>query len=493
MIAAIVLIGAASMLACGWRRQWLDALLVLVAAAALAGVAADVRVPSLVSSGAAPAADTIAGDGLFSREWDDLPARAMRWTAPKTDALRLNFPAELALGRVFTLTVWRVDPGPARLQLLAENGQLLAEASGSGALAVQWLPPAAEKLVLQARLLDPAGKVIDQGPVPFVVRDAVPLHVQGRFDAPSFDVRALEQQLVASHAALDWQVTLGRAIVRSEEVDKNADKQVAADLAIVDAAWFEHATPAIRAALLARVAAGLPLVILAGNANDAGVWARTLQLPLTAQPDGKTTGGAMPLAVAPFNPAPAKGWNTADNIVWTRPWQQGRIAWLGAADWHKYAITQPQALAAWWQQVLDVAGVRREQPVTWLAPDDMALPDQRLAICAQGVKGESTFPQLGQTVAWQRRAEHVDAACVAVWPRQPGWLTMQPSGHAVYVYDPGDWPLWQRGQRRDATARYLARTPDRIGATAAPAASATPWCAIAFALAMLLLWWRERR
>ena len=133
MILFIALLGAASMLIYLWRRQWIDTALVLVATAALAGLAADVRVPVSVSA----SVETIAGDGLRASEWDDLPARPMRWTVPKTDVLRLQFPTALALGRMFTLTVQRSNPAPARLQLLAENGQVLADASGSGDLTVQ--------------------------------------------------------------------------------------------------------------------------------------------------------------------------------------------------------------------------------------------------------------------------------------------------------------------------------------------------------------------
>ena len=489
MILLIALLGAASMLAYLWRRQWLDAALVLVATAALAGLAADVRIAAPVPA----SVDTIDGDGLRASQWDDLPARPMQWTVPKTDTLRLAFPSELALGRMFTLTVQRNSDSPARLQLLAENGQVLADAAGKGDLTVEWLPPVAEKLVLRARLLDSAGEVIDQGPIPFVVHDSVPLKVQARFNAPSFDVRALEEQLVASRAAVDWQVTLGKSITRSVA----AEQDVAADLEIVDAAWFERAAPATRAALLARVAAGMPLLVLAGNANNAGLWAQAVQLPLTAQPEGKMTGGAMPLAVAPFTPAAnsAGPWRALDGIAWTRPWQQGRITWLGAADWHKYAITRPQVLSSWWQSVFDRAGVQREEGVTWLAPEEMPLPGQRLAVCAQGVTGDAVFPQLAQALAWQRRADRVDAACVAVWPRAAGWLTVQTAGasHAVYVHDPEDWPLWQRAQRHDATARYLARTPDKNSATASTSTSYAIPCALLFALALLLLWWRERR
>lgn len=486
MILAIALIGAASMCAYLWRREWVNAALVLIAAGALAGIAADLHLPARLPTMRA----TIAGDGLRAAQWDDQPARAMGWTVPDTPVIRLAFPADLALGRTFTLTVQRSQPGPARLQLLAENGQVLADTTSSGDLAVHWLPPVAEKLVLTARLLDADGKVIDQGPVPFVVHDSVPLQAQGRFNSPSFDVRALEEQLVTSHASIDWQVTLGKSITRSAQ----ADKAVAADLTIIDAAWFEHAPPAVRAALLARVAAGMPLLILAGNANDAGLWSQALQLPLTAQPEGKLTGGAMPLAVAPLTPAAASAgaWQSVDGIVWTRAWEQGYITWLGAADWHRYAITQPQVLATWWQGVVDRAGVQREQDVTWLAPAEMPLPGQRLAICAQGVTGNAVFPQLGQTLAWQRRADRADASCVAVWPRRPGWLAVG-TQHALYVHDSRDWPLWQRAQRRDATARFLARTPAKTSGSVQPMSTLSPLCEIVFALAMLTLWWRERR
>jgi hypothetical protein len=489
MIALIVIIGAASVLAYLWRRQWIDAALVLVAAAALAAMAADVRLPTT----APKTVDTIPVDGLRASHWDDLRARPLQWTAPKTATLRLAFPNELALGRMFTLTVRRSGTAPARLQLLAENGELLAEAAGSRDLTVQWLPPVAEKLVLQARLLDGAGKVIDQGPVPFVVQDSVPLKVQGRFNAPSFDVRSLEEQLVTSRAAVDWQVTLGKAITRSE----TAAQDGASELAIIDAAWFEQAAPAQRTTLLGRVAAGMPLLILAGNANNAAIWSQAVQLPLSAQPEGKMTGGAMPLAAAPFNPATADAgaWHAAGSMIWTRTWQQGRITWLGAADWHKYAISQPQQLAGWWQGILDRAGVQREQAITWLAPEELPLPGQRLAVCAQNVKGDAVFPQLAHTLAWQRRADKADASCVAVWPRQPGWLTVQTNGasHQLYVYDPKDWPLWQRAQRIDATTRYLARTPDKASAPATASTSLAPAFALLFALALLLLWWRERR
>jgi hypothetical protein len=166
------------------------------------------------------------------------------------------------------------------------------------------------------------------------------------------------------------------------------------------------------------------------------------------------------------------------------------------ADWHRYAISEPRALALWWQGVLDRLGVRDALEVAWLDPQEMPLPGQRLEVCAQGVRGDVVFPALGQTLAWQRRPDKADASCVAVWPNKPGWLRMQARGSKaadgeVYVFAAGDWPMWQAAQRRDATARYAARTsePARVAASAMPA-----WpFALVFALALLVLWWRERR
>ncbi len=167
---------------------------------------------------------------------------------------------------------------------------------------------------------------------------------------------------------------------------------------------------------------------------------------------------------------------------------------MGVSEWHRYAISEPRALGAWWQDVLDAAGVRRAEELAWPEPEELALPGQRLEVCAQGVKGTVTFPQLKQTLAWQRRPDKADASCVAVWPTQPGWLKMESQGAApaqLYVYDAKDWPLWQKAQRRDATARYAARTPMPAKRSTTPLPG---WpFALLFMGAMLLLWRRERR
>lgn len=488
------------------RRKWPDALLAVVAAAALALFAAGLRVPGEAGSTLAidpdappssldgVAALSLEGDGLRRAQWNDLPARLLSWEPPKDDTLRLEFPQQLALGRIFTLTVRRDAKRDARLELLAENGQLLAQAKGSGDLTVDWLPPVAEPLVLKARLLDNKNKVLAEGPVPFVVNEPAPLQVQGRFGAPSFDLRVFNDLMASSGALLDWQVTLSRAVTRSETARA---EMTAPNLMVIDAAWFERAGSGERAALLARVGQGLPLLILGVNASDPGLWSRTLQLPLQAQPSGKKIDAPLEMAVTPFAPGAREAgpWTGSDGMTWTRAWHKGRIAWLGVNEWHRHAIAEPRALALWWQGVLDSLGTEMRKDTEWLAQEEMPLPGQRLEVCARGVAGEAAVPALKQTLAWQRRPERADASCIAVWPRQPGWLRVQDNKagtHAVYVYAPTDWPQWQAAQRREATMRYAARTPAKASAIRTRPMPAWPF-ALVFALAMLGLWRRERR
>jgi hypothetical protein len=501
VIGAIALAGVASAALYLRRRQWTDALLVVVAAVALGLFAAGLRVPgeaghklAIDSKNPPSALDGIIalrleGDGLRRAQWNDLPARPLEWTAPKGGSLRLDFPHQLALGRVFTLTLRREDKLDARLELLAENGQVLAQAKGVGDLTIDWLPPVAEPLVLKARLLDGAGKLLAEGPVPFVVHDPAPLRVEGRFGAPSFDLRVLNELMAGSGALLDWQVTLSRAVTRTETP---SEEMSAPNLMLVDAAWFERAAADARSALLARVGQGMPLLVLGGNAGDPALWSRTLQLPLQAQATGKKIDAPLEMLVAPYTPAAvdAGPWTGKDGMVWTRNWQKGRIAWVGVTEWHRHAIAEPRALALWWQDVLDRVGIELRKDSEWLAPAELPLIGQRLEVCARGLVGDITA--LEQRLNWQRRG---DASCVAVWPQQPGWLRVHDTkagAHAVYVYADKDWPQWQKAQRRDATMRYAARTPVVARAAAARAMPAWPF-ALVFVLAMLALWWRERR
>lgn len=541
---AVLIAGVVSAALYVRKRAWINALLVLVAALALAAMLSGYSLPAdgaktvaLKTDGgdvdeaallAVPQAHVIAlsGPGLRESQWRDLPARPLQWAPPAADVLHLDFPRSITLGRIFKLTVRRSQPQPGwRLQLLAENKEVIAEATASGAsssvssvslLSVQWLPPVAEAMVLQARLLDAAGKIIAQGPLPLQVTAALPLQIQGRFYAPSFDARTLNQLLTDGGAILDWQVTLGKSIARSETARAPMSEPNAL---VVDAAYVEHLNAAARAALLAQVAQGLPLIVLGGNAADAASWQRDFGLRL--HPQSNTTekedmrqfgagAGAGALAMS----LPPAGLNPDDKIaqpwsvlaldgkqqpwMWQRSWQKGRVIWFGVTDWHRYAITAPNALALWWQTALDQTALGSAQKLTWQFPDPMPLPGWRSEVCVQGgapaiVAGAVLQPEGLPASAWQQRADKADALCAAVWPKQSGWLKFSSGAQSAmeYIYAKSDWPAWQQALRQDATARYAARTP----APEAPLRTPLPMApfGVAFALAMLALWWRERR
>jgi hypothetical protein len=550
---AAAIAGAASALLYARRKHWPDAALALTAGASLAALLAAPALPdgngaSLVlatgDAGTAVAPDDrlaaglaqlpqtpqgtaveVRGHGLHEAQWRDVPVRPIQWKPAQEGLLWLDFPRAMPLGRSFALTVRRgVSQAGWRLQLLAENGQMLSEAhaaAAADALTVQWQPPMAEAMVLQARLLGKDGKAIAQGPVPLRVLDAVPLQVQGRFGAPSFDTRVLNELLTGSNAIVDWQTTLGKSLTRSEEARAPLTRP---NVLIADAAWLERG--GMRGAL-AQVAQGLPLLVLGGNADDAALWQRELGLKLatqsatTEQEDMRhvaVTGATLALAPGALLPVSGGGWQAAARDkngkpwLWQRQWQKGRIVWLGVRDWHRHAISDPAALGQWWQQVADLVALGSEQKVRWVDVEAMPLAGLRSEICAQGVATGDKVTVGKDVSRWRPRGDRADASCVAVWPQAAGWLSLASgdSVSAAYVFGAQDWPAWQAALRHDATSRYasLAAQPVALAAPSLPTPMAVgggtgkTWMAtalprwalgLAFALSLLALWWRERR
>jgi hypothetical protein len=529
--------GITSAILYGRKRRWANAVLVAVGAASLALALADIRLPlkeadvlSVTSDAngrigeasllAIPGAGAIAltGDGLREAEWRDLPARPLTWQPAQADVMSLDFPRAMPLGRIFTLTVRRPQSQAQtkwRLQLLAENQQVLADSGAAAAstaqLSVQWLPPVAEAMVLRARLLDAQGKTIAQGPVPLQVSESVPLQIQGRFDAASFDARTLNRLLSDSGAIVDWNVTLGKAIARSETARAPL---TAPNAMFVDAAYVEKLTPAARAALLAQAGQGVPLVVLGANASNAGLWQRELGLRL--QPQSPTTekedqrqfsvgGVSLTMPPATLNPdergvAP---WSVLTRDTGQRPWLwqrdlgRGRVIWVGVAEWHRYAISAPQALTLWWQGAMDRMVLASVQKTEWRLSDPMPVVGLRSEVCAQGADpGAVLRVEGGPELPLRVRGDKADGRCGAWWPQHAGWTRFSAAGMPApaltYVYAADDWPLWQRSLRREATARYAARaTAIGMARTTDRPMSPAPF-ALLFALCMLALWYRDR-
>lgn len=475
----VALIGLASAGLYLRSRQWINAALVLLAAAGLALLIAEPRMPGESAQASTP--------------------------VPSSEpSIQLDFPRQLALGRTFSLTLKRSQALTNwRLQLLDENGSLLAQTTASGTEAsVSWLPPVAEAMVLQARVLDAVGKPLEQGPVPLDVQERAPLQVLGRFGAPSFDAQALNQLLLASGANLDWQLTLGKTVTRAETPRSS---MATPELILIDAAHFEGLAASARQALLAQVGQGVPLIVLAGNARDVGLWSRELQLQLAPQePANLQPLPGLELSTVALRPSgnARSAWsaNASDRPwLWQRRWQQGRIVWLGLADWHRHAINSPQLLGSWWQNVVDQAGLRQQREAQWVFPDAMPLVGGRSVVCLRGAVGElaAEVPTDKARLQLQRRADRADDACAAIWPRAAGWMVVAPTEGKlaearVYVFDKGAWPQWQPSIKREASMALSA-----VLSTARPSTSAVPVPAWPFALlfgaGLLALWWRERR
>jgi hypothetical protein len=183
--------------------------------------------------------------------------------------------------------------------------------------------------------------------------------------------------------------------------------------------------------------------------------------------------------------------------MWQRSVGQGRVVWIGVADWHKRAISEPQSLALWWQSAMDRIALDSAQKTVWQMSDPMPVPGLRSEVCAQGVKAGTALMADGYApMALAVRADKADGVCAAFWPQRAGWLKFSADGMAAqgmeYVYAANDWPAWQRALRRDATALYAARSVAAAanGKTERPLPVA-PF-GVLFALCMLALWYREQ-
>lgn len=528
----------------GRRGQALDALLLSCAAVCIAVLILDPRIlasdkVALIDSDdstlnmAQLALDMskahsaqLKGDGLSEAQWQDLPRLPVQWLPPTekqktTDIVRLHFPTHVPQGRVFNLVAEREQvQGEWRLQLLAENQTVLVETRGKEKrLSLSWLPPVTERMVLQARLLDSKDqvkeKIVAQGPIPLEVTPAQSLNVQARFAAPSFDTQTLNELFTQSQAKLDWQTRLGKTVTRIETKDDAAnandsrpspDNKQAPDLVIQDAAYFEQMSAITRTQLLQQVAQGSALIILGANARDGNVWQRELGLRISPTASDKELVVNTLMSLSPTSLVPqmkqSQDWTQPAGRPWLaqRSWKRGQIIWLAVADWHRYKISAPDALSLWWQDILDLAQVEKNQD--WRMQPEQATPQpgQRMRVCSQGLVPQNLvlLPQNSHHHL-QAAADKADALCTAFIPSKAGWQEWQTQSDnkatasgTFYVYQNQDWPSWQKAQRRDATAAFIASTALQKESNQASQQTTKKWPWVLGLMAlMLMLWWRE--
>ncbi|MFC0351223.1 hypothetical protein [Undibacterium danionis] len=526
-----------------WRkRQILDVLLICCASICIAVLILDPRMVALDKVALIDSDDPhlnmaqlaqemnktqsaqLKGDGLSEAQWQDLPRIPVQWLAQaekqkSTDIIDLDFPTHLPQGRVFTLTAAREQvQGEWRLQLLAENQTVLAEVRGKEKrLSLTWLPPVAERMVLQARLLDNKGKILEQGPIPLDVTSAQSLNIQARFAVPSFDTQTLNELFTQSQAKLDWQTRLGKTVTRLEANDElaivngsrsSSDGKRTPELVIQDAAYFKQSSALARTQLLQQVAQGSALILLGTNASDGNIWQREIGLRLVPSASDQELAVNTLMSLSPTSLVPHtnqnQDWRQSKERPWLaqRNWEKGQIIWLAVAGWHRYKISAPDALSLWWQDILDQSQVVKQQEWRMQAEQVMPLIGQRMRICSEGLAPQDLL-LTPQNASHHLRAstDKADALCTAFIPSKSGWQEWQTqsagkptASGAFYVYQKKDWPTWQTAQRRAATAAFIASTAlqSKSKQQSQKTIEKWPWVLGLMAL-MLMLWWREQR
>lgn len=460
------------------------------------------------------------GDGFRDSQWQDVPARPLQWEKPKNRAsLQLQFNPYLSLGREFELTIQRdIDEkavgGVWRAQLLAENGEVLVEEkSRTPLLKLRWLPPAAEHMVLQAKVFDSKDALIDAGPIPLEVRAIEPLQVWMRFDAPSFDAKALQNLLRHSQARIDSQTRLGQNIQHIESPALDVDKM---DLMIVDAAFIEQQNSASLQKILSQVAQGKSLFVLGANANQANFWRQKFDLPLQTVNRAKdaevsvdvASHGSLVLSPnaltvmanelklgSPWRAGPYN--KDSEAWLWQRGWQKGQIAWLAVGDWHRHAIASPKKLAAWWQSALDQVHQTNSDKPVWSMLGNMPIAKERQLVCLQGVNsGELLQAASTEGMRLSSYGEVVDQLCAAWRPAQAGWQSLnlsspelkEPIQREFYIYPNDAWQSWQRHLKANANQAFAQRLS---APTAPPALQLVLWPLYVLTALLLLYLWRK--
>lgn len=498
------------------------------------------------------------GDGLRASQWRDVPARHLTWQAPiGRDRIKLQAPIGVTLGREFELAVHRTQSSSVTAkkvwsaQLFAENGQLLAEQSSEGPqLTLRWLPPIAERMELQLKILDHDGRIIDSGPIPLEVTPLRPLQVIARFGSASFDISSLRQLLQVSEANLDWQTRMGLAVQHQLQT---RDVMAQANLVLIDASYWESASAQIRQQILQKVAQGSSLLILGANARQAQIWRESIGLEL--RPGGANASNTatnqeiafesmrasqrmeikrLAMAATPMQAIPNIRWSTlrlpdfvkdGGAMIVGRDWDQGRIVWIGVSDWHRYAISAPETLKQWWQAVLDQSLIVKPSTNHLRVRETMPLVGERISLCleaeSEGDVAIKTLRDATQTTySFVPSLDEVGQECVSWRAQEAGWqlFSLMPSGTRtsqagsegsspalgdpsvsqqnvvhrwVYVYPSQAWPTWQRELKRDATLVYQNRL---VGAATTAQVDIPRWPLLAWMVVLsLLLWFSDTR
>jgi len=325
-----------------------------------------------------PAQLHLFGYGLDERAWQQLPAQTVVWQPPSAPAWQLEFAAQLVLGD--PLRIRLQVPVAARLvQLLDSRKHVVADAVVAATRAdLVFHLAAVGHYDWSLDIRDSSGALLQQLPLAFAVTAPDRAIVAGHFAAPSFEQRALRDWLQQSGMAGEFFSQTGQQLQRRDRFGGEISPASEPTLWLIDLRSWQAATARQREHWLAQVAGGRTLVLLAdGSENEQLVrqhLAATFAIKWRFVPEAQRK-----LIIAEVALTRA-GWQVEADDVWqahsdsdpdydavmSRAWQNGSVVWLGVADSHRLWQRAKQAYGQWWQRALQLSSVVRP---SWQIPE----------------------------------------------------------------------------------------------------------------------------
>jgi hypothetical protein len=474
----------------------------------------------------------VLGRGLPARDIDAAKGWPLDFTPPPAmpGIVALTPPEPVAAGADFAIGGQVAGLAGARAELIDPAGRRVASAAldAQGGFALTGTTRTAGAVLFDIVVRSAEGRELERTSVPVEAREDDPLRVLVLAGAPGGEVRALRRWAADSGMTVQTRIAAGGGVrLGDEPIEVSAAALRGFDVAVVDdRAWNEN-----RTALLPAVREGMGLILRASGPLDGGTRAAWNRLGIGLSGGSgaadlvlrETKGDAerraarqgigseaVPLSLNAEAPLPQLARLAAQpggsalvplladdagaRIAAWRSYGRGRIAVMTALDSYALILSgHPEHYGEWWSALLGAVARAgdSERPLVRAALHAGA----RGSVC--GLEGDTslTAPD-GRTVPLLLDPLAGPAGCAAIWPRQPGWHTVNTAT------DQGRWPIWIRpagdlpalvdARLREGTMRLAAGgKKSRASASQPSRGPAWPWFLGWLTLAAAL-WWFER-
>lgn len=453
----------------------------------------------------------IVGQGLPARDRDiaSPPLRFLPGTAPR-GLVELQAPPLLAPGAAFTVHS-RVQGMPdTRVELLDPAGHRvdLVNADATGRIALNASARDTGDVSFTLRVLDGAGKVLDQLPVPVRVRASTAPTMRLLAGAPGPELKYLQRWASDIGAKLQTSMLIGGGLQLGDAPAALDTASLARiDLLILDERRLAALSLAQRGAITQAVRGGLGMLVRTSGTLDSNARRALRELGLEARSGDQTKPVILrtltdaeqnktPLAVERFNlefggsdVVPLLRAADGSTIGGWRALGLGRVGVLPITDSYTLVLAgHAEVHAELWNATLadlarPLADAAKLQLPAW------AWAGERVSLCGLAAPVKMLAEDGSRT---QLLPDPSARSCVAAWPPQPGWLRIEAGDqHAsILLLDPSKAVALHAQQMRDATSA-LSGVAARSEPLPIPGPR-WPWL-LGFVLVASLLWWLERR